>query len=123
MLRLRPTMHDEDTRTGEARELNAGTLGLTVPFSARAHGPPLGPRDAFLIAHERLSVLTRVARGPSFAVVAVDTNAQVVASMLVGDRRALIAGRHTHCGLRLVGDSISLRHLAALVRFEEGRPV
>src|SRR5262245_45340825 len=104
-------MHDEDTHTGDVRDINAGTPGMTMYRGSRVEGPALNPRDAFLVAHERLSVLTRVARGPSFAVVAVDPNAQVVASLLIADRRAIIAGRHTQCGLRLTGESVSLRHI------------
>jgi len=85
--------------------------------------PALGPRASFLVAHERLALLAGVAAGHAMVVAAVDGNARVVASLLVPDGGALILGRHTACGLRLDAASISLRHLAALVRFEGDRPV
>jgi pSer/pThr/pTyr-binding forkhead associated (FHA) protein len=84
---------------------------------------PLGPRAAFLVAYERLSLLAGVAGGPAVVVAAVDPDARVIASLQVRDRRALIIGRHTRCGLRLPAGVVSLRHVAALVRFEGARPV
>ncbi len=84
---------------------------------------PLSPRASFLVAYERLALLAGIADGQAVVVAAVDGSAQVVASLLIPDRRALVIGRHTQCGLRLDAAAISLRHLAALVCFEGDRPV
>jgi hypothetical protein len=101
------------------QDLNARTHVALGWFERR----PLGPRASFLVAHERLALLAGVADGAAVVVAAIDSSAQVVASLLVRDRQALIVGRHTQCGLRLDAAAISLRHLAALVRHEGERPV
>lgn len=93
-----------------------------------AGGPPMvqeafGPRESFLVAYDRMATLGKVARRPSMVVAAVGPYGQVLEVLLVEDRRALVVGRHTHCALRLSGDSVSLRHLALLVRYDEQAPV
>jgi hypothetical protein len=83
----------------------------------------LGPRASFVVAHERLSLIAGAAGEPAVVVAAVDANGRVVASLRLADREALVVGRHTRCGLHLDAPSVSLRHLAALVRFEGTRPL
>jgi hypothetical protein len=108
-------------RTGEVRAVrNEATCLCDI---AVVCGRRLFPREAFLIAYERLALLAEVAREPSLAVVAVAPEARVVDGQLLGDRRALIIGRHSQCTLRLDEASVALRHVAALCRFEEGKPV
>lgn len=115
-----------DRRTGgrDPRELNSGTQ---VEGAQSFLGPrvvaPLGPREAFLVAYDRLALLAGIAAGPAVIVAAVDSNARVTASLLLQDRQALIIGRHTQCGLRIEDDAVSLRHVAALLRFEGKQPV
>jgi hypothetical protein len=55
-------------------------------------------------------------------VVAVDARARVVESLCLEDRGALVIGRHSAVGLRLPGETVSLRHAAALACFEGERP-
>jgi hypothetical protein len=112
----------QDTRTGRAIS-NARTCVLGAFGSFDAPPRALGPREAFFVAYERLSLLAGVAPSPGFVVAAVDPRARVMASLCLGDRDALVIGRHTQCGLRLDAEIVSLRHIAALVRFEEGRPL
>ena len=117
-------MLDESTRRGRLLDANA----CTRVVSARARddarrGAALGPRDAFLVAHERLTLLAQIASGPAFVIAAVDPSARVTASLVLHDRRALILGRHTRCGLRIDDDTVALRQVAALVRCEGARPV
>jgi hypothetical protein len=100
--------------------INPGTQ--VMHFGGTGLALPLGPREAFLAAHEKLAALAGAQRVPSFAIVAVNARAQVVDSLLLEDRQALVIGRHSQCGLRLPEGSISLRHLAALVRFQGARP-
>ncbi|MFT3769399.1 MAG: FHA domain-containing protein [Minicystis sp.] len=107
----------QDTWAGE-REGN----GRTHVAPAQRRGP-LDPRASFLVAHERLSLLASASSGPRVVVAAVDARARVVESLTIEDRGALVIGRHSQCGLRLHAESISLRHLAVLVRFEDERPV
>jgi FHA domain len=85
---------------------------------------PLAPREAFLRAYPAIVLAARGLKTPAVIVVAVSPGGHVVdAPRALFDRDSLILGRHTQCGLRLPGSAVSLRHLAALVRFEEGRPV
>jgi hypothetical protein len=84
--------------------------------------PPLGPREAFLIAYERLTLLAHVVRRPAMIVAVVGSEGGLLDARRIEDRRSLIIGRHTQCALRLPDSAISLRHVAALVRFEEGEP-
>ncbi len=102
-----------------SQDLNDRTCVALDWFERR----PLGARASFLVAHERLALLAGVADGRAVVVAAVDGSARVVASLLVRDRQALVIGRHTQCGLRLDAASVSLRHLAVLVRFEDDKPV
>ncbi len=117
-------MLDGSTRQGRLLDANACTRVVGV----RAPGGPLreaalGPREAFLVAHERLALLANLAAGPAFVVAAVDPSARVTASLLLHDHRSLILGRHTQCGLRIEDDTVALRQVAALVRCEGPRPV
>jgi hypothetical protein len=108
-------------RTSEVRAMrNEATCLCDVAVVCRRR---LFPREAFLIAYERLALLAEVAREPSIAVVAVAPEARVVDAQLLGDRRALIIGRHSQCALRLDETSVALRHAAALARFEDGKPI
>jgi hypothetical protein len=88
-----------------------------------ARSAPLSARASFLVAYERLGLLARAADGPTVAVAAVDARARVTASLSLPDGGALVIGRHTRCGLQLVSESVSLRHVVALARFEGGRPM
>jgi hypothetical protein len=103
--------------------LNSRTCLLDLAGAAALRARRLGPRAAFVVAYERLALLAGVAERPSVAVAAVDPEARVVESLLLADRRALIIGRHTRAGLHLGGDSVALRHVAALACFEGQRPV
>ena len=88
--------------------------------------PPgaFGPRESFIVAYDRIATLAKVARRPSVVVAAVGPYGQVIEALLVEDRRALVVGRHTRCGLRLDEKAVALRHLALLVRYDEqGTPV
>lgn len=85
--------------------------------------PPLGPREAFLIAYERLALLGSVTRGPAMLVAAVGEKGRVLDGRIIANRRSLVIGRHGQCGLRLPDATVSLRHLVALVRAEDGQPV
>lgn len=106
--------------TGEALDNDRTRIAVGSP--ARPQVAPLGPRAAFLAAHARLSVLAQVVRGRAFLVVAVDARGRVVESLCLEDRGALVIGRHGAVGLRLPAETVSLRHAAALARFEGDRP-
>jgi len=114
---------DENTRTSGLPEANENTRLMGIPASGSSASPPLGARASFLVAYDRLTTLLDVARRPSVAVIAVDSKARVVESLLLPDREAVIVGRHTQCVLRLNHQAVSLRHVAALLRFEAGRPL
>jgi hypothetical protein len=120
-------MPDEATDLRGLAAVNERTRAVAAPSPGEPHGAareaPLGPREAFLIAHEKLSLLAQVARAPAFAVVAVDADARVTGALLIHDRRALILGRHEQCGLRIEDSVVALRQVAVLVRFEGERPV
>jgi hypothetical protein len=105
-------------------ESNGRTM-VALPSDPRAprREAPLGPRDAFLVAYERLALLARIGDGPAFVVAAVDPSARVTGSLRLQDRRALIVGRHTQCGLRIDDGAVALRHVAALARSEGERPI
>lgn len=103
--------------------LNSRTCCLDLSSAAAAAARRLGPRESFLIAHERLALLAAVAKQPSFAVAAVGPDARVVEALLIADRRSLVIGRHTQCGLRLPEEAIALRQIAVLARFEQQKPV
>jgi FHA domain len=114
---IRPA-HDHD---------NCGTI-VYRPDGGAPNERPLGPREAFLLAYERLSILGSVARGPAMVVVAVGGRGAVLDGRTIEDQRSLVVGRHTQCstnscGLYLPSDAVSLRHIAALVRAEQGQPV
>ncbi len=119
-------MPDEATGLKGLHAVNERTRVVAEPSPGEPRGPrreaPLGPREAFLVAHEKLSLLAQVARGPAFAVVAVDADASVAGALLIHDRRALILGRHEQCGLRIEDSAVALRQVAVLVRFEGARP-
>jgi hypothetical protein len=105
------TEHDE-------ANVNRGTIVLDAVPRA-----PLGPREAFVVAHEKLSMLASIAPEGAFVIAAVGPDARVVDAFQILDRSALIVGRHSRCGLHLLHDAVSLRHLAVLVRSDRGRPV
>lgn len=90
-----------------------------APESARR--APLGPRAAFLAAYETLEELAEIVSGPAFLLAAVDPRGNVTASLALPDRRALILGRHTECGLRIQDTTVALRQVAALARCEGER--
>jgi hypothetical protein len=85
--------------------------------------PPLSPREAFLIGYEQLALLGSAARGPAMIVVAVSGQGSLIDARILQDRRSLVIGRHTQCALQLPDTTVSLRHIAALLRAEEGKPV
>jgi hypothetical protein len=117
-------MLDDSTSTGGPRDANVHTRrGDAGGLRDAGREGPLGPREAFLVAYERLALLAQVVRAPAFIVAAVDARAQVTASLLLHDGRALILGRHSQCGLRIEDTTVALRHVAVLVRGEAGRPV
>lgn len=91
-------------------------IGLGSPLAVPA---AFGPHESFIVAYDRIAALARVARRPSVVVGVVGPYGQVLEVLLVEDRRALVIGRHTRCGLRLGEDTISLRQLALLVRYDE----
>ncbi|APR87241.1 hypothetical protein A7982_12590 [Minicystis rosea] len=111
------TSMTQDTWAG-GRDGNARTR--LAPSLRRG---PLDPRAAFFVAHERLSLLASIARGPSVVVAAVDARSRVIQSLTIEDGGALVIGRHTQCGLRLPSESVSLRHIAVLLRFEGDKAV
>ena len=79
---------------------------------------PLGAREAFIVAHDRLKELARIARCPAVLVAAVDERARVVGTVIVESGDSLVIGRHTRCGLRLESNTVSLRQLAVYARSE-----
>ena len=115
-------MADEDHNRPPGAERNERTR-VVSPAELGALTHPLSARAAFLVAHERLAVLASAATRPSIAVLAVDAQARVFDSRLLGDGAALIVGRHSQCGLQLPSSTVSLRHLAVLVQHERGRPM
>jgi hypothetical protein len=112
----------ETTRQLQAPNDNPRTRVVSAEELACA-GEPLGPREAFLLAYERLAHLASVARGPAMLVAAVGGQEPTLNARVIADRSCLIIGRHTQCGLRLTDGAVSLRHIAALVRFEDNRPM
>src|SRR4051794_24393219 len=96
------TAMDEITSRGliaenECTRVFTGPVDLLVPGPGRAK--PLGPREAFLLAFDRLSTLAEVAPERSFAAVAVDSHGRVVDALFLADRMSLVIGRHTQCRL------------------------
>lgn len=79
---------------------------------------PLSPRDAFLVAYDRIASLAAVADGPAVIVAAVSPERRVLEAVIIEDGRALILGRHSRCGLQLHASPVALRHVAVLVRAE-----
>lgn len=112
----------DDTSARRSME-NPHTCILRFGDASVERRQPLGPRESFLVAYDRLALLASVVRGPAVVVAAVDPSARVVESLVLQDRHALVMGRHTRCGLRLSSESVSLRHVAALLRFEDDRPI
>ena len=113
----------EDTNTGSPSWPNneCTLISQGSPLAAQA---AFGPRQSFIVAYDRIATLGKVARRPSVVVAAVGPHGQVLEALLVEDRRALVVGRHTRCGLRLREQPVALRHLALLVRYdEEAAPV
>lgn len=97
---------NESTRFGHPRE------------AALWREPPLGPREAFLLAHDRILSLAEIARRPGIVAVAVTPEGRVADAAIVEDGRALIVGRHSRCGLRLSSPRMALRQLVVLARRE-----
>lgn len=91
-------------------------IGPSSPLAAEV---AFGPHESFVVAYDRIATLGKVARRPSVVVAAVGPYGQVLEALLVEDRRALVIGRHTRCGLRLSDETVSLRQLALLVRYDE----
>ena len=106
----------------DAPDSNPRTRVASAEERASSH-PPLGPREAFLLASERLALLGSVAHGPAMAVVAVSNQGGILDGRIIQDRRSLVIGRHSECTLRLPDSTVSLRHVVALVRAERGKPV
>ncbi|MCU0690639.1 MAG: FHA domain-containing protein [Polyangiaceae bacterium] len=94
---------------------NRGTILGEAIRPARS---ALGPREAFLVAHEKLSMLARIAPQGAFVIAVLGPDARVLDAFQILDRTALIIGRHSRCGLVLPHDALCLRHLAVLVRSE-----
>ena len=115
-----------DESMGTAGLLNANEctrmIGAGDPGDRRREAP-LGPREAFLLAHDRLALLAQIASGPAFVVAAIASNGSLLGSLVLPDRRSLILGRHTQCGLRIDDATVALRQVAALMRCEGTRPV
>ncbi|MCC6521320.1 MAG: FHA domain-containing protein [Polyangiaceae bacterium] len=109
-------MSDEEATGPHALGRNEPTRVLSLSDLGRSRQAPLGPRAAFLVAHERLTVLASAATEPAVALVAVDAQARVFGSRLLRARGALVVGRHSQCGLCLGRETISLRHVAFLVQ-------
>jgi hypothetical protein len=106
--------HDREERTDVfgAFSRNEPTY---VPGDLRSEPrTPVGPRESFLIAYDRLAELTSAARRPAFAIAAVDGRSRVVAAELLETGSSLAIGRHTKCRVRLLSEAISLRHVVAL---------
>lgn len=99
-------IQNDSTRVGHLRE------------AALWREPPLGPREAFLLAHDRIRGLAEIARRPGIVAVAVTPEGRVADAALVKDGRALIVGRHSRCGLRLGSPRMALRQLVVLARKE-----
>jgi hypothetical protein len=76
---------------------------------------PLQAREAFAVAYHRLRELARTARDPVVLVAAVDAQARLVKAVILQPGHSLTIGRHSHCGLRLPDDTVSLRQLVAYV--------
>lgn len=115
-----------DEAMGTARLINANECTRVIRACDREDRhfeAPLGPREAFLVAHDRLALLAQIASGPAFVVAAVASNGRLLESLVLPDRRSLIVGRHTQCGLRIDDDTVALRQVAALMRCEGTRPV
>ncbi|MBI4950493.1 MAG: FHA domain-containing protein [Myxococcales bacterium] len=109
-------MSEEEATGPHALGRNERTRVLQLSDFGRSRQAPLGPRAAFLVAHERLAVLGSAATEPAVALVAVDAQARVFGSRLLRARGALVVGRHSQCGLCLTSETISLRHVAFLVQ-------
>lgn len=117
-------MLDESRGTGRLLDANERTRVISAgDLESRRREAPLGPREAFLVAHDRLALLAQSASGPAFLVAAIASNGRVTGSLVLPDRRSLILGRHTQCGLRIDDDTVALRQVAALMRCEGERPV
>jgi hypothetical protein len=109
-------METTTSRTRASRNERTCCLDMRGADAQRARR--LGPRQAFRVAYERLSLLAGVAPEPSIAVVAVGADARVFEALLLGDHRALLIGRHTQCGLRLPEETVALRQIAVLACFD-----
>jgi hypothetical protein len=116
-------MLEEKTSATELPDRDERTRVVQPEPGGSQREAPLGPREAFLVAYERLALLAQIGVGPAFVVAAVDPSARVTASLRLQDRRALIVGRHSQCGLLIDDDTVSLRHVAALVRSDGARPI
>ncbi len=109
----------DDTWSKDLLE-NPGTVLGYIPEAPRS---AISAKDAFIVAYDRLAGLGRIAKQRAMIAVAVDARSRVVEGVVIEDRTTLVMGRHSRCGLRLPAESISLRHLLALVRFEGQSPV
>ncbi len=103
------------------RDDNCRTRVPTFEELARSV-PALSPKVAFVAAYGRMAELARHLPGRSFVVVAVDPIGRVAGSAVLGDRQRIVVGRHTECDLRLELESVSLRHVAALLRHDADGP-
>jgi pSer/pThr/pTyr-binding forkhead associated (FHA) protein len=108
-----------DTRTSSVIDPARENLGTYV---AETELPALAPKAAFIAAYPRLVELAACAPPRTFGVVAVDAVGRVAGSTLLGDDERVVIGRHTACDLRLHEGAIALRHLVALLRYDEAGP-
>lgn len=81
--------------------------------------PAPGPREAFLVAYDRLADLARAARRPAFVIGVVGEDMRLIAAELGEAGNAMVIGRHTKCRIRLPSERVSLRHVVALVLEDE----
>src|SRR5689334_14375218 len=115
------TEMSDTTTDHQAPDSNPRTTVASVEDSASLL-PPLRPREAFLLAYDRFALLASVARRPAMIVAVVSSTGGLLDARLIEDRKSLVLGRHTQCALRLPDSAVSLRHLCALVRFEDNEP-
>ncbi len=118
--------HDQEdpeaTGVFEPQFRDQSTAFLTDPADEHAAAP--APREAFLMAYERLYDLASAARKPSFVIAAVSSAMRLVASEMVEAKTSITLGRHAKCRIGLPSERVSLRHVVALVlQDEHGHPV
>jgi hypothetical protein len=108
-------------RSSEWCEMNPRTL-FAGEDEHQVLVSPLGPRSAFLAGYPRMAELARDAPARSFVVVALEPSGAIAASALLDDQKRTVVGRHSECDLILSSPSVSLRHVAALLRSDDEAP-